>query len=149
VKNMDSITIRSRQLRKKQTPAETIVWKAVRNRRLGFKIVRQKPVLLDYFNKKVAFIADFYCDEAKLVIEIDGSVHSKKSDYDSLRTLLMQQKGLRLIRFTNDDVIGDINGVLRQIKNNLILPIICLSTNGEGGQRPGEANSDRGEVKIS
>ncbi|MBN1127939.1 MAG: endonuclease domain-containing protein [Chitinispirillaceae bacterium] len=139
---MEPITIRSRQLRKNQTPAEAVLWQHVRNRKLGSKIVRQKPVVLEYFGKKRAFIADFFCSEARLVIEIDGGVHSKKSDYDTLRTMLLQQKGYRLIRFTNDEVFGDIGSVLAGIKTEIASPLSPLSTSGEGKMR-----SIRGEAR--
>jgi very-short-patch-repair endonuclease len=116
---MQPITLRSRELRKKQTLAETVVWQKVRNRQLGVKIVRQKPFILEYYGKKIAFIADFYCSEARLLIEIDGGVHTKQSDYDNLRTLLLNQKGFRLVRFTNGEVLKNINDVILRIKNEI------------------------------
>jgi very-short-patch-repair endonuclease len=119
---MEPITIRARELRKKQTPAESFVWQQVRNRKLGAKIVRQKPIILDYFGKKKAFVADFYCNDAGLAIEIDGDIHSKQSDYDSLRAMLLNQTGIRLIRFTNDEVMKNIDGVLVKIKNETASP---------------------------
>lgn len=119
---MEPITIRARELRKKQTPAEEIIWQQVRNRRLGVKIVRQKPLIVDYFGKKKAFIADFYCSEAGLAIEIDGDIHSKQSDYDSLRSLLLNQIGVRLVRFTNDEVLKNIDNVLVRIKSKIASP---------------------------
>jgi len=78
--------------------------------------------MIDYFGKKRAFVADFYCSEGRLVIEIDGSVHAVKLDYDSLRTFLMNQKGLRLIRFTNREVKDSIDQVVRRIRNALASP---------------------------
>lgn len=143
---MQQITLRAREFRKKQTPAEKIVWQRLRSRKLGMKIVRQKPILLKYYGKIKAFVADFYCSEAGLVIEIDGNIHSKQSDYDSLRTLLLQQKGLRLIRFTNYEVIKNLNDVLLRIRDEVASSAlrapspqvekekkrIPLSMNGEG-----------------
>jgi len=131
---MEPITLRARKLRKKQTPAEAIVWQQVRDRKLGAKIVRQKPVLLEYFGRKKAFIADFYCSEARLIIEIDGSVHSRQSDYDALRELLLTQKGLRLIRFTNKEVLENIDDVVLRIKTAIACasPLDPLSTEWRG-----------------
>jgi hypothetical protein len=71
------------------------MWDQVRNSRLGAKIVRQKPIMLEYFGGKRAFIADFYCSEARLIIEIDGKVHSRQSDYDALRSLLIGKQAGR------------------------------------------------------
>jgi very-short-patch-repair endonuclease len=119
---METITKRARELRKNQTEAEAILWERVRDRKLGFKIVRQKPILLMYFEKKRAFVADFYCSEKKLAIELDGSVHEKQAGYDELRTLLLKQKGLRLIRYTNDDVCSDTDGVIENLKAELSSP---------------------------
>ncbi len=107
----------------------------VRNRKLGVKFVRQKPFVLDYFERKVAFVADFYCHAARLIIEVDGTVHSKKTEYDSLRTMLLNQKKVNLIRFTNDTIIKDIDAVLQAIKleiNHLAVLNPPLSTSGEG-----------------
>ena len=113
---MQSITNRVRKLRQNQTEAETRMWALLRNRKLGVKIVRQKPILIDYFGKTKAFIADFYCSEANLVIEIDGSVHEKQVDYDQLRTSLLKQKGLEMIRFTNNEVLNTESEVIEKLK---------------------------------
>jgi very-short-patch-repair endonuclease len=116
---MQPITLRARNFRKKQTEAETILWQKVRDRQLGYKIVRQKPILIDYFGRNRAFVADFFCYEGKLVIEVDGSVHTKQVDYDSKRTLLLNQKGIKLVRFTNAEIMNDVGGVLDKIKKEL------------------------------
>jgi very-short-patch-repair endonuclease len=129
---MFKITHRARELRQNPTNAEKTLWKLIRNSKLGWKIVRQKPILIEYFGKKRAFITDFYCKEAGLAIEIDGDVHSKQMDYDSLRTLLFNQKGLRLIRFANDEVLNNSNNVIQKIKDNFGSEIVPLSAGGEG-----------------
>ncbi|MBN1128187.1 MAG: DUF559 domain-containing protein [Chitinispirillaceae bacterium] len=132
---MEPVTLRARQLRQKQTPAEELVWANVRNRKLGVKIVRQKPLIVEYFRKKKAFIADFYCSEAALVIEIDGEVHARQSDYDALRTLLLRQKGVRLIRFSNKEVMTDVEMVLARIKSEIASPPAPLHLwRGESGR---------------
>jgi cyclase len=116
---MQPITKRARNFRKKQTEAENVMWQKVRDRQIGYKIVRQKPILIDYFGRKRAIVADFYCHEAKLVIEVDGNVHTKQSDYDSIRTLLLNQKEIKLVRFTNAEIMNDVDGVLSRIKEEI------------------------------
>jgi len=91
------------------TPAEARVWAKVRNRGLGFKIRRQHPVW--------RFIADFYCAEAKLVIEIDGDSHTEpeQAAYDAARTEWLETREYKVIRFTNDDVYKHLDDVLKEI----------------------------------
>jgi very-short-patch-repair endonuclease len=91
------------------TPAEAKVWARVRNRGLGFKIRRQHPIW--------RFIADFYCAEAKLVIEIDGDTHAEpdQQEYDRARTKWLEERGYHVIRFTNTDVHKHLDGVLNEI----------------------------------
>jgi very-short-patch-repair endonuclease len=113
---VQNITLRARLLRKNQTLAEEVLWERIRDRKIGWKLVRQKPILLEYYGKKRAFIADFCCKETGYVIEIDGIVHASQADYDSLRTLLLRQKGFDVIRFTNDEVIDNVGLVVEKIK---------------------------------
>lgn len=70
---------RCRELRKNQTSSEEILWKVIRNRSfLRKKFYRQYPLFFDYLGKETFYIADFYCHEEKLVIEIDGKIHEKQ-----------------------------------------------------------------------
>jgi very-short-patch-repair endonuclease len=99
-----------RELRQSSTKAEKILWQYLRNRKLnGLKFRRQHP--LD------KFIADFYCHEKKLVIELDGSVHNIKDneEYDSARTNEINELGIRVLRFRNDEVESNIETVLKEI----------------------------------
>jgi len=91
------------------TPAETKIWSRVRNRGLGFKIRRQHPIW--------RFIADFYCAEAKLVIEIDGDSHAEpdQEDYDKARTERLEERGYKVIRITNEDVHKHLEDALKEI----------------------------------
>ncbi len=92
----------ARELREKQTPPEAVLWQLLRNRRLlGFKFRRQHQ-FGDY-------IADFYCYEACLVIECDGSVHNRNEQWhhDQNRDAYMIAQGLRVLRFTNDQILND------------------------------------------
>jgi very-short-patch-repair endonuclease len=63
------------------------------------------------------FIADFYCDERKLVIEVDGKIHDFQKEYDQGRTEILKEMGLSVIRFTNDEVSKDISAVLEKIRD--------------------------------
>ncbi len=102
------LTDRARYLRRHMTRAERLVWEAVRDRRfMGLKFRRQKPLLW--------FIADFYCAELKLVIEIDGGVHNDTQAYDETRTEELGKFGVTVFRFTNEEILNDLPGVLRQI----------------------------------
>ena len=108
----------ARELRKNQTPAEVTMWGKVRNRRLlGFKFLGQHPIVIEKYNGRTGFyIADFYCAEKKLVIEIDGSIHAFQIDYDKARDVIMNQLGLTVLRITNDEVEKNVFDVLNKIK---------------------------------
>lgn len=104
----------SKILRKAQTDAEDIIWQSLRNRKiLGFKFRRQHPLGM--------YIADFYCYEAKLVIEIDGGIHNQpeNKEYDENRSIELEELGITVIRFTNEMVSCDLNKVLDIIKKHL------------------------------
>ncbi|MGB8192623.1 MAG: endonuclease domain-containing protein [Chitinophagaceae bacterium] len=104
----------ARALRKRQTPEEEIMWSHLRNRKLGgYKFLRQFPVVIP----EGFFIADFYCAEKKLVVEIDGGIHRYQQEYDRYRDEVMKSMGMVVIRITNEEVNGDVYGVLRRIKN--------------------------------
>lgn len=107
----------ARELRKKQTSAESLMWELLRNRRLlGFKFRRQHQ-FGDY-------VADFYCRDARLVIACDGSVHEPNEQWhrDQNRDAYMIAQGLRVLRFTNQQVLNDTENVLREIAKYLPSP---------------------------
>jgi predicted helicase/very-short-patch-repair endonuclease len=109
----------ARELRKNQTDAEEMLWQILRNRQLGnLKFRRQHPL-------RVGFILDFYCADKKLGIEIDGGYHNSydQKEYDSMRTEAINEYGINIIRFTNDEVINDTDSVLRQILSSAPPPI--------------------------
>jgi very-short-patch-repair endonuclease len=103
------ILAHAREMRHPQTPAESELWRALRNRQFKYKFRRQHPI--------DRFIVDFYCAEAKLLIEVDGASHlePKKMEYDKLRTEYLEELGYKVIRFTNDDVRFNIQGVIVEI----------------------------------
>jgi len=114
----------ARELRKNQTDAEELLWQLLRNRQLNnLKFRRQHPL-------KAGFILDFYCAESKLGIEIDGGYHNQKEqqEYDAERTKIINEYGIRIIRFTNEQVLKNTEQVLKDIAVQATPP----SSNGEG-----------------
>ena len=106
-----------RELRKNSTEAEKIFWEAVRNKKFcNRKFYRQYPLFHDVTGKESFFIADFFCYEEKLIIELDGKYHQYRLKDDKERTIILNQMGLRVIRFTNDKIINDLNSVLEEIE---------------------------------
>lgn len=107
-----------RELRKNQTPSEKTLWEAVRNRKFeGLKFTRQYPIIYNNIGtKKLFFIADFYCHEKKLVIEVDGKIHDFQKDYDNNRDKVLQELGLQVVRFKNEE-LNNLSGVLERIRN--------------------------------
>jgi very-short-patch-repair endonuclease len=106
-------------LRKEMTRAEDLLWNSLKNKRLnGLKFRRQHPIL--------NYIADFYCHEAKLIVEIDGAVHSGKEaiEHDRNRSFELNEHGYKVIRFSNEQVIHHLQFVLNKINieaNSLII----------------------------
>ena len=98
----------ARQLRQQQTDAETKMWRLLRDRRLAGKKFRRQHSIPPY-------VVDFYCHEAALVIELDGGQHAESRRYDEKRTAFLEQKGLRVIRFWNNEVLQETEGVLETI----------------------------------
>jgi len=101
----------SRQLRENMTDAERRLWAKIRMRQLqGYQFYRQKPIG-DY-------IVDFFCPRARLVIELDGSYHlvGETIEYDRIRDDYLSSLGLRVLRFTNTDVLTNIEGVVENIE---------------------------------
>jgi len=101
---------RAKDLRKRMTPAELTLWTLLRNKQLkGFKFRRQHPVK--------NFILDFYCHEIKLAIELDGGIHNnpEQAEYDKGRTYELNELGIDVLRFQNEDLWEDVDGVLGKI----------------------------------
>jgi very-short-patch-repair endonuclease len=104
----------SQELRKNMTDAEQKLWSKIRMKQLkGFMFSRQKPI--------GGYIADFYCHKANLVIEVDGGQHFSGEiiEYDGIRDRFMRSSGLTVLRFTNDDVMNNIEGVVEEILRKL------------------------------
>jgi very-short-patch-repair endonuclease len=99
-----------RRLRKRQTKAERLLWECLRAKRLnGMKFRRQHPL--------GRYIADFYCPEAHLVIELDGKIHQIKDqkEYDGSRQEVIGMRGIRVLRIKNEEIEQDIESVIRKV----------------------------------
>jgi len=108
-----------RGLRKNPTKAEKIFWESVRNKQLcGKKFYRQYPIFHDVTGKETFFIADFFCFSEKLIIELDGKYHKYRLQEDKERTKILNYYGLRVIRFTNDEIIKDLYSILLTLKKH-------------------------------
>jgi very-short-patch-repair endonuclease len=99
---------RAKELRREMTAEEGILWQHLRlNRLRGFHFRRQQIV--------EGFIVDFYCHAAGLVVEVDGGVHEQREEYDAERDQILSARSLRILRIQNDEIEGDIRGVLARI----------------------------------
>ncbi len=100
---------RRRGLRQRATDAEQILWRALRQKRIGAKWRRQHSI--------ASFIVDLYCASAQLVVELDGGQHydPEQLAYDARRTQILESLGLRVVRFTNLEVLQKREDVLREI----------------------------------
>ncbi|HOQ67429.1 MAG TPA: endonuclease domain-containing protein [Candidatus Atribacteria bacterium] len=107
-------TALARGLRKRQTDAERVLWNKLRNKQIeGVKFRRQQPI--------GSYIVDFVSLEIKLIIEIDGGQHNGRRvrEKDEEREKWLKGKGYQILRFWNNDVLTNIEGVLEKIKENL------------------------------
>jgi very-short-patch-repair endonuclease len=105
------VTQRARRLRRDSTDAERKLWYRLRARSLlGFKFVRQEPI--------GPYVADFICRECRLIVEVDGSQHAE-SQRDLVRDRWLVEHGYRVLRFWNNDVMANIEGVLETIAEAL------------------------------
>lgn len=103
----------ARENRKNMTLAESFLWQNLRANVLGHKFLRQH-IIGDY-------IVDFVCRDDGLIIEVDGAYHSEREQVqnDEIRTHDLESMGFRVIRFTNEEVLYDIESVLEEIENQL------------------------------
>lgn len=99
------------ELRKEPTPAERKLWSKIRNDQLGVNFRRQHAIGV--------YIPDFVCIQKKLIIELDGSQQLEQEEYDKERTAYLESQGYRVIRFWNNDVMNNIDGVILAIMDEL------------------------------
>jgi crossover junction endodeoxyribonuclease RuvC len=103
-------TERARDLRNEPTLREKLLWQHLKGSRLqGLKFSRQMPV--------AGFFPDFVCRSHKLVVELDGHQHGENVEYDGNRTRLIEAAGYRVVRFWNNDLTSNMDGVLETIAN--------------------------------
>jgi very-short-patch-repair endonuclease len=102
----------ARRLRRDQTDVERLLWFHLRGRRLGgWKFKRQVPI--------DRFIVDFFCADAKLIVELDGGQHDQNRERDADRTRVLEAMGYLVLRFWNNDVMRNIDGVIEEILNTI------------------------------
>ena len=99
----------ARAMRRDQTPAERFFWEKVRRRQVMGKRFNRQFIIQheEIMGKKSFFIADFYCHEKKLIIELDGSIHEEEEQkqYDLQRSDILEEMGFRILRFENEQVL--------------------------------------------
>ena len=123
---------KARQLRKNMTDAERTLWRHLRLRQFaGYKFRRQQPI--------GKYIVDFVCFENKLVIEFDGSQHSEEVVYDLERSSWLEEQGFRVLRFWDNQVFNETEGVKEMIIGALNNPSYTphLIPPPQGGRRSG------------
>ncbi len=111
---MNRFKSRTRALRAQQTPAEEMLWRALRNRQLArWKFRRQHPI--------ARFVVDFVTLDGKLIVEVDGATHSTRHEqaYDARRTHELERLGFHVVRVTNRDVYENLDGVLTTLLHEL------------------------------
>src|SRR5512138_408748 len=99
---------RAKELRREMTPAEKILWNELRADKLGVHFRRQQVI--------AGFIVDFYCHKAALVIEVDGDIHDLQKEDDAKRDKVLSEMGLKIVRFTNNEVLKNLSLVVEKVK---------------------------------
>ena len=107
VHNLKRYKALRKSLRNNMTEAEHKLWLYLKNKQTGYKFRRQASI--------GKYIADFYCPKKKLIIELDGSQHIENEEYDKIRTEYFNSLNIRVIRFWNNDVMNNIEGVVERI----------------------------------
>ena len=122
---MNKTLTHAKSLRTNMTPAERLLWYHLRNRRfLGVKFRRQVPV--------GPYIADFLCHTPALVVELDGGQHVEQQSYDAQRTRYLEAQGYRVLRYWNNAVMGDVEGVMESVRLQVLALTPSPSPRGRG-----------------
>ena len=109
----EDLRIWAREMRGSMTDAEALIWRLLRGRRIaGAKFRRQHPL--------GRYILDFYCDEKKLCIELDGGQHMEAAGYDQYRDAWLRARGIYVLRFWNNQVLTETEGVMKVIYQVLL-----------------------------
>ena len=110
-----------RELRKNSTKAERIFWEVIRNKKFyRKKFYRQYPIFHDITGKETFFVTDFFCFDEKLIIELDGKYHRYRLQEDKERTKILDRLGLRVIRFSNEEITNNLEEVLLKLKKTIV-----------------------------
>jgi len=104
----------ARSMRHHATEPERLLWLRLRQRQLGFTFRRQFVI--------GRFVADFFCPDARLVVEVDGAVHASRFERDAERDAVMQEMGLRVVHIRNEDILDDPEGAVRAVRLALAEP---------------------------
>ena len=109
-----NIVENAKELRQRQTKAEEILWQFLGNKNINGLKFRRQHYIKNY-------IADFYCSEKMLSIELDGGIHLNKEqiEYDEFRTTVLNELGITELRFTNEEIIENVTAVINKIKSEL------------------------------
>ena len=124
VHNLKFLRQARKELRNTSTSQEKILWSKLRGKNLGYVFKSQHSI--------GNFIADFYCPRKKLIIELDGSQHLDNKEYDQERTWYFASLGIKVIRFWNNEVNQNLDGVLIKIKQELDSTALNPSSSEEG-----------------
>ena len=99
----------ARRLRRDATVPERLLWSRLRRKQLGVRFLRQRPI--------GEYVADFYCPERGPVVEVDGRSHEGRGHEDAVRQSGLERQGLTVLRFTNDEVLRDLDETVRALSN--------------------------------
>src|SRR5690349_15907287 len=103
-----SNTVRAREMRRDSAYVEKLFWGEIRDRKLGgFKFRRQASV--------GPYYADYLCAPKKVIVELDGGVHKLRLERDKVRDAVLRERGYRIVRFSNEQVLADLPGVLAKL----------------------------------
>jgi very-short-patch-repair endonuclease len=118
--NVREINAKARQLRRSMTLAERTLWRVIRDKQINdSRFRRQRPI--------GKYIVDFVCLEVKLILEVDGGQHASQVEYDAVRTAFLESLGYRVLRFWNNDVLQNTDGVATVILGALEKGIVLSS----------------------
>jgi very-short-patch-repair endonuclease len=125
---------RAKELRREMTPAEKILWERLRADKLNGLHFRRQQIIDGY-------LADFYCHQHSLIVELDGGIHDLQKDYDAERAAYLIARGFHIIRFKNEEISGNLSVVLKRIVEACSL---CDSPfpAGKGAGEIGQENRD-------
>ena len=123
----------AKNMRKHMQDAEYLLWCRLSRKQLGVKFRRQQPI--------GAYVADFFCPEKKLIVELDGSQHQLQQSHDAKRTAFLESEGYSVMRFWNNDVFVAMDSVLEKIIDFLHTPHASSSACGSLSAAPPQGGS--------